>query len=327
MTKQITVVGLDQIGTSIGLALAEYKDNIRRIGHDPDLKRMQQAEKVGAFDKTFSNLNVAVRDADIVILAIPTDLIKDALSIAASELKPDTLLINTSLVRSGVNDWIKQSLPKECHYISILPLIHADRLEDLNDDVHAPRADLFASSEIVIASDYNSSQKAVQMASDLVELLKASPFYADPAEADGIVAQAEQLPKLAAAALIHTLIDQPGWKDCRHFTSRAFYRSASVSHLWDEQEYFGISALLNKENVSRSLGYMIDSLQNIRDMVDNGKENDLKNYLKDARQGYESWIEQRKTGDWDAVKKEKPQISTNIFERLFGVSPKIKPSK
>lgn len=324
MTVQISVIGLGQVGASIGLALAEYKGKIFRIGHDPDGKRMKTVEKLGAFDKTFVHLNEAVRNADIVILALPADLIRDALTIMTDELKPDAVVINTSIIRKGIHQWIEEALPKENQFISILPLVHSDRLEDSNSDVNTPRADLFVNTEIVITNDYNTSSKAIEVATDLTALLKAKPYYTETVEADGVVANVEQLPKLAAAALVHTLVAKAGWKDGRRFSSRAFYRSASINYLSDEQEFLGITALLNKENICRSLNELICSLEELRTLIDQGNEEGVKRYLKDARQGYETWIEQRRSGDWDSLKKEMPQKPKDRFSRLFEGNPKEK---
>lgn len=324
MTVQISVIGLGQTGASVGLALAEYKGKIFRVGHDPDGKRMKSVEKMGGFDKTFVQLYEAVRNADIVILALPADLIRDALAIMKDELKPDAVVINTSIIRKGIHQWIEETLPKENHFISILPLIHADRLEDSNNDINTPRADLFANTEIVITNDFNTSSKAIEVATDLAALLKAKPYYTETVEADGVVANVEQLPKLAAAALVHTLIDKAGWKDGRRFSSRAFYRLASINYLSDEQEYLGITALLNKENTCRSLSEMICSLDELRTLIDRGDEDGVKRYLKEAKQGYETWIEQRKSADWDSQKREMPQKPKDRLSRLFEGNPKEK---
>ena len=56
MKIQITIIGLGQVGASIGLALAPKSDLIDRIGYDVDPKVMHQAPKLGAVDKTSSNL-------------------------------------------------------------------------------------------------------------------------------------------------------------------------------------------------------------------------------------------------------------------------------
>ena len=39
MTVQISIIGTGQIGTSIGLALAEHQDMFYRVGHDKELHK------------------------------------------------------------------------------------------------------------------------------------------------------------------------------------------------------------------------------------------------------------------------------------------------
>ncbi len=47
MTIQITILGLGQVGTSIGLALAEKKDAIVRVGNDREPEDCQTRPKTG----------------------------------------------------------------------------------------------------------------------------------------------------------------------------------------------------------------------------------------------------------------------------------------
>lgn len=56
MTVQITIVGLGQIGASVGLALKEHTELVTRIGHDRRFDIAKQAEKLGAVDKIIPNL-------------------------------------------------------------------------------------------------------------------------------------------------------------------------------------------------------------------------------------------------------------------------------
>ena len=50
MKIQLTILGLGQIGTSIGLALAKYKDKILRIGHDKYRIAGNKAKDLDAID-------------------------------------------------------------------------------------------------------------------------------------------------------------------------------------------------------------------------------------------------------------------------------------
>jgi prephenate dehydrogenase len=54
MATKIAIIGLRQIGASIGLSLAQIKDQISRVGNDRDLQIAKRAEKLGAVDKPHS---------------------------------------------------------------------------------------------------------------------------------------------------------------------------------------------------------------------------------------------------------------------------------
>src|SRR5512138_4030418 len=111
MPVQITIIGLNQIGASIGLALAKVKDQVTRIGNDREPTIARQAEKAGAVDKTVFNLPSAVREADVVILALPVDEIRETIEIIAQDLKPGSVMIDTSPVKGPVLEWVKELLP------------------------------------------------------------------------------------------------------------------------------------------------------------------------------------------------------------------------
>ena len=81
MTINITIIGLGQVGASIGLGLGKFKDKILRSGHDPEPTRSKKMEKEGAVDRIFFNLPESVRDADVVILPFPWAKLKIRLNI------------------------------------------------------------------------------------------------------------------------------------------------------------------------------------------------------------------------------------------------------
>jgi len=111
MTVQITIVGLGQIGTSIGLALAGRQELIYRVGHDREIGIARQAEKMGALDKVAINLPAAVSEADIVMLSLPVDQIHDTLAIIKEDLKAGAVVMDTSPTKQAVMNWAAEILP------------------------------------------------------------------------------------------------------------------------------------------------------------------------------------------------------------------------
>lgn len=318
MSTRIAIVGFGQIGASIGLALAAYKEKIERVGHSANARLMKKMHTEGAFDKTEIKLTDAVRGADLVIMDYPMDMIKDGLCIIAKEIKPETVIVCFAVAFSAVYDWAREILPAEQSFILLQPVIDPERLADWNDTLLNAHADLFDQHEMIIVTASDTSSRAMQMATDLCSLLKARPYFTEPMEADGIFARVQQLPIFSAVALLNTLIHSPGWGDARHVTSRSFFRTASISMLYDEEEYFGITGLLNRENTSRVLDEMIAELQEMRRMISEDDEEGLKQTMKEARQGYELWLKQRTSGEWD--KEAQPELppTRNIMGRLFG---------
>lgn len=322
MSTKIAILGFGEIGASIGLALAPYKDKVTRVGHSADVKLMKKATAEGAFDHTEIKLPPAVRGADIVVLDFPTDMVKDALLLITPELKPETVVLCFSVVFKAIYEWANELLPAGQPFVILQPVINPERLADWNDTLQTAHADLFEKCDMVIAADHRSASRALQTATDLSTLLKAKPYFTEPEEADGIFAGGEQLPLLNAAALVNALTQSPGWGDARHITSRAFFRTASISMLFDEEEYFGITSLMNRENTARVLDELIAELQEMRNMIAEDDEEGLRATLRDARRAYELWLEQRTSGEWD--REERPEIPAggNLLERLFGGRPR-----
>jgi prephenate dehydrogenase len=322
MSTKIAILGFGQTGASIGLALAPYNDKVTRVGHSAEVKLMKKAAAEGAFDRTEVKLPDAVRGADIVVIDFPTDMVKDALRLIAREIKPETVVLCFSVVFRTIYDWVHELLPAGQPFILLHPVINPERLADWNDTLQTPHADLFEKCDMVIAADHGTSSRAMQTASDLTTLLKARPYFTEPAEADGIFAAVEQLPLLNAAAVINTLTHSPGWGDARRITSRAFFRTASISMLFDEEEYFGITSLMNRENTARVLDEVIAELQEMRRMITEDDEDGLRKTLHDARQGYKLWLDQRTSGEWEREEKPEVPVSGNSLERLFGGKPR-----
>jgi prephenate dehydrogenase len=117
MAVQITIVGLGQIGTSIGLALAGKQELIYRVGHDREIGIARRAEKMGALDKVVANLPAAVREADIVMLSLPVDQIRDTLTIIKEDLKAGAVVMDTSPTKQAVMIGRQKSSRLNAHYI------------------------------------------------------------------------------------------------------------------------------------------------------------------------------------------------------------------
>ncbi len=324
MTVQITIIGTGQIGTSIGLALAGKNAQVRRTGHDRELSISRRAEKLGAFDRVEINLIQSVKDADLVILAIPIDQVYSTLQLIAPEIREGAVVMDTAPVKEIVLAWAGELLPAGRHYVGLIPVIGPAFLEKPERGVEAANAELFKGGLLGIVAPPRSNTEAIKLAADLAALLGASPLFADGLELDGLMAATYLLPQIAATALLNTTVDQPGWFEARKLAGSAFTEGTGPV-LEQSVEAQRSALLMNRENVLRLVDRYIEMLQKVREEIDAEDQAALDRRLASAHRGRELWWRQRQVANWaevDAVAAPDMPASGDFFGRLFGIRRK-----
>ena len=130
MTIKIAIIGLGQIGTSIGLALSSQKEYFSRIGHDKDYETTRAAKKMNAVDSIERNLIQAVQKANVVILSLPVDQIQETLKIIGPELNKSTIVIDTASIKTPIKTWATEFIPAERYYVGLTPVINPKYLHE-----------------------------------------------------------------------------------------------------------------------------------------------------------------------------------------------------
>ena len=321
MTVQITIVGLGQIGASIGLALAGRQELVYRVGHDREIGIVRRVEKMGALDKVAINLPAAVREADIVMLALPVDQIHDTLAIIKEDLKAGAVVMDTSPAKQAVMNWAAELIPAERHYIGLMPAVNAAYLHEVETGIDAAHADLFHNSLVAIVAPPMAHSEAIKLAADLVELLGAAPLFADLMELDGLMAKTQILPQLMAAALLDATLDQPGWAEARKLAGKSYAEVTAPILIPAEVKSLQATTMLNQVNIVRLLDELIASLQAMRAEIAEEDSVGLNRRLEHARHGREEWWNQRLTDRWpeEEAPSVKAPTSSEIFGHLIGL--------
>jgi prephenate dehydrogenase len=297
MTVKISLIGLGQIGASIGLALANHKDQVTTLGYDLSHGLAQRALELGAVEKIERSLPLAVKEADVVLLALPIDQVYEALQLMAGDLRDEVVVMDTAPVKMAVAAWVKELLPPRRHYVGLTPALNPAVLDDNETGLSAARADLFQKGLVAVSVPSGTAEEAVQLAASFVTLLGAHPFFVDLAEVDGIMALAGLLPELVAAALAESAIGQPGWADIRKLAGRSFAAGTRVLDL-EEPATLAETAIQNRANAVRVLDDTIAVLGSLRDEIAAGDRKKLEARLTHIQEERSRWYEQRAKGDW-----------------------------
>lgn len=316
MPVKITIIGLGQIGASMGLALAAHKDKVVTTGHDKEIGVEQRAKKLGAVDQTSHNLPAAVEGADLVILALPVSEIRDTFRYIAQDLRKDAVVVDTAPVKVEVAKWAEELLPESAHYVGIAPAISAKHLPGTETALDSARADLFTKGIFLISTPPGVPGEAVKLVSDLIDLLGATSVLTDFVESDGLMTGVHLLPQLISAALLNATLDQPGWSDLRKTASRNFYAATAALADSDGPESLGTSSIHTRENTIRVLNNFINALIDLRDDLESD-ETSFRKRLTSALNGRINWLLERNKAEWTQMPGEKIE-RPSMMETLLG---------
>jgi prephenate dehydrogenase len=321
MSVQITIVGLGQIGSSIGLALKAHEVSVHRMGHDKDPQAAKESQKIGAVDDVKYNLPASIREAKIVILALPLAAMRETLEVIAPDLQEGALILDTAPAKSTVAAWAKELLPPGRFYIGLTPAINPEYLHGIEFGVRAARADLFENGLMVVNAPYGTPGNVFNLAMELVHLMGAMPLLMDTVEADGIFSAMHVLPQLAAAALLDATVDKPGWLEARKLAGRPYASVTAGLAYHDDVDSLREAALENRENIVRLLNSYISSLIGLRDEIAASDQGAVKARLDESLQGRIRWFDERLAAEWlkgEAQPIDAPSFGDRVNQMLFG---------
>ncbi|NIS78757.1 MAG: prephenate dehydrogenase/arogenate dehydrogenase family protein [Anaerolineales bacterium] len=323
MSVEIFFFGLDQIGTSIGMALAETDLDIVRIGHDPDRQRARRAQELGAIQRLVSHPRNAPKSADLVIMDVPTIDVRAYLEMLAKNLKPEGVVIDTTPFRSQVTSWADEMFPDDRYYVGATPVIGPDSLLEESRVTQEPDADIFRGGLLALTISKNTPQQAVTACLNLAAVLGATPFFLDPHEHDGVSASVEGLPLLVAAAMMQSSVKATNWRDIQRMGGVTF---ANLTGLCTTQpaDVLGGSLSLNREILLAKLDTFVEELHHLRELLTEENGQSLEDYFADATTARASWLSARRKGDWagqDIVQEPQP-TKRGFIGNLFGIRPR-----
>ncbi len=323
MKSNMTIIGLGQIGASIGMALNNSSDLIYRIGYDEDPQVMRQASKLNAVDKTASRLKKAIEDSDMILMALPTDKMRPMMEEIAPFMKKGAILLDTALSKESVAAWAAELLPEGCSYVGLTPVINPEYLVSTDSGIDSARVDLFHNGMIAISTPPRTDSKAIKFAADLTRLLDSTVLFADILEVDSVMTATHTVPQLMAAALLNATVNQPNWRDAGKMAGRAYAEvSGPIEHL-GLPGTLAANALQNKDSVLRVLNSVIASIETLRDDIATDDAESLTQRLERARSGRNLWWQDRHPQahptkpDYD-----KPSISSMLFGEMLRPSNK-----
>ncbi len=202
--QRIAIVGLGLLGGSFGLALTSRNIRAKRVGCDrPEV--LERALARGVVDEAAGDLEAAVRDADLVVLAAPVGAILDLLPRLKSCASPQGLITDVGSTKRLVCQRAAEVFGEAPLFLGGHPLAGKER-----SGIEHAEATLFENSRYVLtpSSPDHLGDPRVKAFSTLIEAFGARPFVTDAATHDRAVAVLSHLPQLVSSGLASMVQEQ-----------------------------------------------------------------------------------------------------------------------
>ena len=142
--RTVALVGLGQIGGSIGFALGRRGD-WWRVGFDADPATSAAARARGAIDAPAATIADACAGAALAVIAVPVGAMGAAIDAAAAALPPGAALIDTGSTRRGITPALERAAARGVRAVGGHPLAGSE-----GRGFAAARADRFEGAPFVV---------------------------------------------------------------------------------------------------------------------------------------------------------------------------------
>lgn len=295
--QRISIIGLGLIGSSLGKALKARGRDLEVIGYDSDSKVHNRAKKDGVVDRSEWRLPDAVRDADLVVLAVPVLAARELMSDMGPHLKPGATVTDTASTKRQVMAWASELLPDKVGFVGGNPLAGGGK-----SGPDGARADLFAGATYAVLPAVKAPEDSVRTVVNMIETIGAKAFFVDPHEHDTAVAAVSHLPVIMSSALMMAAAASPSWREISKFASDDF--KGMTTHAGADPEVsLGIAAS-NADMISHWIDEIISELSDLQAMIAHESRSDKKGPLM-----------QSLINAWEARKRYEAGVTMGEFER------------
>jgi prephenate dehydrogenase len=284
--RHLAVIGLGLIGGSFARAVRAAGEVGRISGYDPDAAQRQAATKLGVVDHVFDSAEAAVRDADLIVLAVPVLRTGEALQACLPGLKVDAVVMDVGSTKQSVLRDVEAvcgQLPS--WFVPAHPIAGTEKSGVANSV-----AELFRNHRVIVVPHATQAPAAKALVTKLWQAVGARVVEMDAAGHDAIFAATSHLPHVIAYSFVDMLarlehsdaIFPNAGGGFRDFTRIA----SSSAQMWHD------IVRANAGAVGELLDRQIEELQQIRQLMREERWDAVRDVFARARAARERYLTQ-----------------------------------
>lgn len=283
---RLVVIGVGLIGGSVAAALRRA-DKVRRIvGVGRGCANIERALALRVIDEAIEDIAVAVKGADIVLLAVPVLQTDGVLAQLAAGIGAKTLVTDAGSTKRNFVESVRRILPTHlAHVVPAHPIAGAERT-----GVDAASAELFVDRNVVLTPLPENHVGAIDRIESMWKACGAHVSRMSCDHHDQVFSAVSHLPHMLAYTLVHMLARRPDAQELFSFAAggfRDFTRIASSSpEMWRD------IALANSAALLADIANYQQQLAQLADLIRTADAQQLGKLFDTARNARDAWLRQ-----------------------------------
>ncbi len=271
--KTIAIVGVGLIGGSLAIQLHEKKLSSRLIGVDASPEHARTALERELVDEILP-LQEAIKEADVVVLAIPVDRMTQVLP-EVLDLADRQIVLDLGSTKATLIDRIKQH-PKRGRYVATHPMWGTE-----NSGPQAAVRGAYENKAVILCNTQDSDEDAVQWVKAMYKKIGMHLLEMEAHAHDLHAAYVSHISHITSFALANTVLEKE--KEDQAIFELASAGFESTVRLAKSNPAMWVPIFLqNRDNVLDVLNEHIAQLIRFRDSIEQGNELRLQQLMEDA---------------------------------------------
>ncbi len=250
-------------------------------GHVVGLVRDKKARaailKAKAADQVTTEYARAVKDSQLIILAVPLAAMENCAKDVFLHATAETLVTDVGSVKGPIVDALERIFSSKGSFVGSHPMAGSEK-----NGIAASRADLFEKALCILTPSPNTNPKALSSVQKFWQALGAKTCLTSAQDHDRIIAVVSHLPHLLAAALMHsTMKAGDGFEDPTKFIGPSFRDvtriAASSPELWTD------ILLSNRSAILRAASTYVEGLEGAKELLERRDRNALLDFFSKAQ--------------------------------------------
>lgn len=285
MFERVVVCGVGLIGGSFALALKQAGKAKTVVGIGRRRETLEAAKRLGLVDEIETDWAVALKGADLLLLAMPVGQMAAVMAAAAPHLEPQTLVTDAGSTKSDVFE----ALYTHCgHRLNVTVPAHPIAGAEKSGPT-AARADLFVGKRVVLTPLPENQPEAVERVRQAWEACGALVTEMSPQDHDRVFAAVSHLPHLLAFGLVHELQGRGNAEQLFSFAASGFrdFTRIAGSH----PEMWRDICVVNRQALLAELDAYLTELAYLRALLMQGDGKALERLFTEASDARNAWAE------------------------------------